>query len=212
MDTVSRFPAGLRFRNEDLTDPEVDGAALYAKLLVQLEHLSSLFFIEKLSYKGDGLYSARALEISLEMISLAVTFWTQQNRLEGLQGDYEWLVMVYAGPAGGILCMEVLRTSSGGAASPTTTKITKSMIIKQLTLLVGFLEWIGPSTPGAHLCNSIRTVVERVIEQALNPTPNPAPQQEFEMAWDTNLPDDMNDFNFGLLDTFDWLRLPPTTM
>ncbi|KAH8123835.1 hypothetical protein LI328DRAFT_125211 [Trichoderma asperelloides] len=212
MDTVSRFPIGLRLRNEDFSDPEVDGAALYAKLLVRLEHLSNLFFIEKLSYKGDGLYSAQTLEISLEMISLTVTFWTQQNRLEGLQGDYEWLVMEYAGPPGGILCMELLRTSSGAAESPTTAKITKSMIIKQLTLLVGFLEWIGPSTPSAHLCNSIRTVVERVIEQALNPTPNPAPQQEFEMAWDTNLPEDMNDFNFGLLDTFDWLRLPGAAM
>ncbi|KAL6903946.1 hypothetical protein GGI43DRAFT_421463 [Trichoderma evansii] len=211
MDTISRFPIGLRLQSEDFNDPEVDSVTLYAKLLVRLEHLSNLFFIEKLSYKGDRLYSAQTLEISLEMISLAVTFWTQQNRLEGLQGDYEWLVMEYAGPAGGILCMELLRTSSA-AESPTTANITKSMIIKQLTLLVGFLEWIGPSTPGAHLCNSIRTVVERVIEQALNPTPNPVPQQEFEMAWDTNLPEDMNDFNFGLLDTFDWLKLPPTTM
>ncbi|KAL7893172.1 hypothetical protein HDV63DRAFT_387641 [Trichoderma sp. SZMC 28014] len=210
LDTISRFPIGLRLRNEDASDPEINGITLYSRLIVRLEHLSSLFFIEKLSYKGDGPYSAQTLEISLEMISLTVTFWTQQNRLDGLQGDYEWLVMVYAGPAGGILCMELLRTCSGRA--PATAKITKSMIIKQLTLLVGFLEWIGPSTPGAHLCNSIRTVVERVIEQALNPTPNPAPQQEFEMAWDTNLPEDMNDFNFGLLDTFDWLRLPPTTM
>ncbi|KAK1241072.1 hypothetical protein MKX08_001046 [Trichoderma sp. CBMAI-0020] len=193
LDVISRFPIGLRLRNEDFSDPEINGITLYSRLIIRLEHLSSLFFIEKLSYKGDGLYSAQTLEISLEMISLTVTFWTQQNRLDGLQGDYEWLVMV-------------------AAESPTTTKITKSMIIKQLTLLVGFLEWIGPSTPGAHLCNSIRTVVERVIEQALNPTPNPAPPQESEMAWDTNLPEDMNDFNFGLLDTFDWLRLPPNTM
>ncbi|KAM0457552.1 hypothetical protein ACHAO4_003353 [Trichoderma viride] len=212
LDTISQFPIGLRLRNEDFSDPEINGITLYSRLIVRLEHLSSLFFIEKLSYKGDRYYSAQTLEISLEMISLTVTFWTQQNRLDGLQGDYEWLVMVYAGPAGGVLCMELLRTCSNAAETPTSAKITKSMIIKQLTLLVGFLEWIGPSTPGAHLCNSIRTVVERVIEQALNPRPNPAPQQEFEMAWDTNLPEDMNDFNFGLLDTFDWLRLPLSTM
>ncbi|EHK50223.1 hypothetical protein TRIATDRAFT_164285, partial [Trichoderma atroviride IMI 206040] len=91
METISRFPIGLRLRSEDFSDPEINGITLYSRLIVRLEHLSSLFFIEKLSYKGDGLYSAQTLEISLEMISLTVTFWTQQNRLDGLQGDYEWL-------------------------------------------------------------------------------------------------------------------------
>ncbi|KAM0246879.1 hypothetical protein ACHAQJ_010060 [Trichoderma viride] len=212
MDAMSQFPIGLQFRNEDFNNPAVDGAALYARLLTRLEHLSNLFFIERISYKGNGFYSSQMLEISLEMISLTITFWTKQNRLEGLQGDYEWLVMVHAAPAGGILCMELLRTSSNAAEAPTTATITKSMIIKQLTLLIGFLEWIGPSAPGAHLCNSIKTVVERVIEQALNPVPKPSTQQEFDMAWDTSLPEDMNDFNFGLLDTFDWLRVPPNAI
>lgn len=152
------------------------------------------------------------LEISLEMISLTLSFWTQQNRLEGLQGDYEWLVMLHAAPAAGILCMELLKQPSA-TEPPTVPKITKPLIIKQLSLLIGFLEWIGPGAPGAHLCNSIKTVVERVMEQALNPTiPRPVTQQEFDMTWDTSLPEDMNDFNFGLLDTFDWLRLPPNTI
>ncbi|KAL6896507.1 hypothetical protein GGI43DRAFT_411333 [Trichoderma evansii] len=214
MDAILRFPIKLQLKSTDFNNPDVGGPALHAKLITRLEHLSNLFFIERLSYKGDGLYSAEILEISLEMISLTVMFWTQQNRLEGLQGDYEWLVLVYAGPAGGILCLELLRTTSNAANAPKTAKVTKSMIIKQLTLLTGFLEWIEPSTPGAHLCNSIRTVVERVIEQALNPAPKPltTQQQEFDIAWDTSLPEDMNDFDFGLLDTFDWLKPLSTTI
>ncbi|RFU75882.1 n-terminal binuclear zn cluster-containing [Trichoderma arundinaceum] len=215
MEAMSHFPTGLQFKNEDFSNPMVDASALYMRLLVRLEHLSNLFFIERLSYKGNALYSPEMLEISLEMISLTLAFWTQQNRLEGLQGDYEWLVMLHAAPAGGILCMELLKTSpgpGGAAEAATTTTITKPMIIKQLSLLIGFLEWIGPTAPGAHLCNSIKTVVERVIEQALNPAPRPSTQQEFDMAWETSLPEDMNDFNFGLLDTFDWLRLPPNTI
>ncbi|KAL7788619.1 N-terminal binuclear Zn cluster-containing protein [Trichoderma ceciliae] len=214
MDAISQVPIGLQFKNEDFSDPAVDAPTLYMRLLTRLEHLSNLFFIERLSHKGSDLYSSYMLEISLEMISLTLSFWTQQNRLEGLQGDYEWLVMVHAAPAGGILCMELLKTSSstGGAAeAATTSTITKPMIIKQLSLLIGFLEWIGPSAPGAHLCNGIRTVVERVIEQALNPAPRPPTQLEFDMTWDTSLPEDMNEFNFGLLDTFDWLRIPLNT-
>lgn len=156
------------------------------------------------------MYSPQMLEISLEMISLTLSFWTQQNRLEGLQGDYEWLVMLHAAPAGGILCMELLKQP--GTEPVTPTRVTKQVIIRQLSLLVGFLEWIGPEAPGAHLCNSIKIVVERVMEQALNPTPRPVTQEEFDMTWDTRLPEDMNDFNFGLLDTFDWLRLPPSTI
>lgn len=101
MDAMMRFPFKLQLKSADFNNPDVGGPALHAKLITRLEHLSNLFFIERLSYKGDGLYSAEMLEISLEMISLTVMFWTQQNRLEGLQGDYEWLVLVYAGPAGG---------------------------------------------------------------------------------------------------------------
>ncbi|KAM6485725.1 N-terminal binuclear Zn cluster-containing protein [Trichoderma sp. SZMC 28011] len=212
MDVFARFPTGLQFNNDDFSNPSVDAPTLYIRLLTRLEHLSNLFFIERLSYRGDSLYSPQMLEISLEMISLTLSFWTQQNRLEGLQGDYEWLVMLHAAPAAGILCMELLKQPSA-TEPPTVPKITKPMIIKQLSLLIGFLEWIGPGAPGAHLCNSIKTVVERVMEQALNPTiPRPVTQQEFDMTWDTSLPEDMNDFNFGLLDTFDWLRLPPNTI
>ncbi|KAH6608349.1 hypothetical protein Trco_001695 [Trichoderma cornu-damae] len=211
LDAMSHFPPALQFKKEDFYDHMVNPSALYMRLLVRLEHLGNLFFIERLSYKGNGLYSSQMLEISLEMISLTLAFWTQQNRLEGLQGDYEWLVMLHAAPAGGILCMELLKTSCGAQAA-TTAKITKSMIIKQLSLLISFLEWIGPTTPSAHLCNSIKSVVERVIEQALNPAPRPSTQQEFDMTWDTSLPEDMSDFNFELLDTFDWLRLPPNTI
>lgn len=210
MDAMSSFPIGVQFSNDDFTNPAVDAGTLYTRLLLRLEHLSNLFFIERLSCKGNYLYSPLMLEISLEMISLTLSFWTQQNRLEGLQGDYEWLVMMHAAPAGGILCIELLRPNDAASGTAASTTITKPMIIKQLSLLIGFLEWIGPATPGAHLCNSIKTVVERVIEQALNPAPRPSTHQEYDMAWETSLPEDMNDFNFGLLDTFDWLRLPQT--
>ncbi|PTB66681.1 N-terminal binuclear Zn cluster-containing protein [Trichoderma citrinoviride] len=209
MEAYSQFPIGLRFNNGDFNDPDVDASTLYMRLMTRLEHLSNLFFIERLSYKGRNSYSPDMLEISLEMITLTLSFWTQQNRLEGLQGDYEWLVMMHAAPAGGILCMELLKQPSGNEP-PTVPTITKPMIIKQLSLLVGFLEWIGPGAPGAHLCNSIKTVVERVMEQALNPPPRPITQEEFDLTWDVSLSEDMHEFNFELLDTFDWLRLPPS--
>ncbi|KAL6886159.1 N-terminal binuclear Zn cluster-containing protein [Trichoderma longibrachiatum] len=211
MEAYSQFPIGLKFNKDDVSNPAVDPPTLYMRLLTRLEHLSNLFFIERLSYKGDNFYSPEMLDISLETITLTLCFWTQQNRLEGLQGDYEWLVMLHAAPAGGILCMELLKQPHG-KASATVPTITKSMIIKQLSLLVGFLEWIGPGAPGAHLCNSIKTVVERVMEQALNPPPRPVTQEEFDSTWDVSLPEDMYEFNMGLLDTFDWLRLPPGSL
>ncbi|KAL7807263.1 hypothetical protein V8C26DRAFT_316600 [Trichoderma gracile] len=208
MEAYSQFPIGLKFNTDDFSNPAVDSPTLYMRLLTRLEHLSNLFFIERLSYKGDNFYSPEMLQISLETITLTLSFWTQQNRLEGLQGDYEWLVMLHAAPAGGILCMELLKQPHGNE-SATVPTITKSTIIKKLSLLLGFLDWIGPAAPGAHLCNSIKTVVERVMEQALNPPPRPITQEEFSSTWDVSLPEDMYEFNFGLLDTFDWLRPPP---
>ncbi|KAL6872753.1 N-terminal binuclear Zn cluster-containing protein [Trichoderma novae-zelandiae] len=211
MEAYSQFPIGLRFNSDDFSNPAVDAPTLYIRLLTRLEHLSNLFFIERLSYNGNNLYSPEMLEISFEMISLTLSFWTQQNRLEGLQGDYEWLVMLHAAPAGGILCMELLKQPNGNEPVTVPT-ITKPIIIKQLSLLIGFLEWIGPGAPGAHLCNSIKVVVERVMEQALNPPLRPITQEDFDLTWDVSLPEDMYEFNAGLLDTFDWLRLPPSAL
>lgn len=113
--------------------------------------------------------------------------------------------MNYAAPGGGILCMELLRPTFIGS-HPRNPKLTRSAMIQQLSLLVGFLGWVSPDKPSAELCASCRTVIQHVLDHTLNASAAPwdgggLPSESLEQFDATQLY-----FNFDLLDTFDWLR------
>ncbi|KAH0489918.1 hypothetical protein TgHK011_001409 [Trichoderma gracile] len=215
MQIVASFPPCIVYQPEDVSNPDIPGRDLYARLLVWLEHLQNLFFIERLLSKQqqDGSSSSaaedapsRLFAISLEMVTLAHLFWTHQNRLRTVEDCVEWTTTSFAAPAGGVLCMELLRgTATHEALGPAATK---ALVVEKLGTLAAFLDWVGPGSPNYDICYRVKRVVRRVLEQAL------------EMPVQTNLleggghwsvedwePDDLNSFfSFDLLDTFEWLR------
>ncbi|KAL6855627.1 fungal-specific transcription factor domain-containing protein [Trichoderma novae-zelandiae] len=205
MQIVAGFPPCILYQPDDVNNPDVSGRDLYARLLVWLEHLQNLFFIERLLSKQDSEEApSRLFDISLEMVTLAHLFWTHQNRLKTVEDCVEWTTASFAAPAGGILCMELLRGTTHGALSPAATK---AVVVEKLGMLAAFLDWVGPGSPNYDICSGVKRVVRRVLEQAL------------EMPVQTNLLDggghwsmedwspDLNSFfNFDLLDTFEWLR------
>lgn len=115
--------------------------------------------------------------------------------------------MAYAAPAGGILCNELLNPTLHLTPA---LGVTKSGIIQQLSLLVGFLDWVSPSAPNGALCTSCKAVIQHVLDQALNGLPvnlsaNPGTEPPFDFNYDVGA--GMGGFfNFDLLDTFEWLR------
>lgn len=88
----SEFPQGLVYRPENLGDPSVDIETMYARLLVQLEHLQNVFFAERLMLRYGQVDEGDLLLTSFEMVSLTLIFWTHKDRLAGVRGDFEWLV------------------------------------------------------------------------------------------------------------------------
>lgn len=109
--------------------------------------------------------------------------------------------MAHAAPAGGILCLELLKPTLHGG-HPTNPEITRSSIIQKLSLLVGFLDWVKPSAPNSELCASCRAVIQRILDCVLNAAASgEAVPEPFDWAFEAPM-----DFNFELMDTFDWLR------
>lgn len=185
-------------------------------MLVRIEHLQNLFFAERLLLKRAGEYpganDGNLLLISYEMVALVLMFWIHKDRFAQVSNDFEWLVMCYAAPGGGILCMELLRPTFAGPHHPANVNITRSAIVQQLSLLVGFLGWVSPDAPNADLCASCRLVIQHVLDHTLN-NPGGVPfqqgQVQEQLAGDAfgQVPDAENLlFGFDLLDTFDWLR------
>ncbi|KAF6818327.1 fungal specific transcription factor [Colletotrichum sojae] len=220
--TMAELPQVILFKEEDMQDRKMDVSVLYVRLIVRLEHLQNMFFIERLLAKR-GHDDGALLAVSYEMVSTTLMFWTNMDRLSVMNGDFEWLVMAYAAPGGGILCLELLKPTLRGGNHPQNPKVTRSSIIQKLSLLVGFLDWVSPTAPNGDLCADCKVIIQHVLDQALN---NPAaaaagaasaaagpdgaaggglllPAALDAMDWDFST---QLDFNFDLLDTFDWLR------
>ncbi|KAM0250692.1 hypothetical protein ACHAQJ_008526 [Trichoderma viride] len=199
-EAVKDFPLGTDYNPSDLADPNANMNVVFAQILLQLEELQNLFLIERLLSKHGEVNEGSLLDISFRLVSLTLLFWTHKDRFAPFRCDFEWLVMAFATPSGGILCMELLNPTNKGANHPKNPSITRSAIIQQLSLLIGFLEWIDPSRPNGDMCMTTSTVMRRVLDHVLNAANE-------NISWQPDTLDDMQlDFNFELFDTFDWMR------
>jgi hypothetical protein len=97
--------------------------------------------------------------------------------------------------------MELLKPTFSGH-HPLNSEISRSTIIQKLSMLVGFLSWISPDAPNADMCMHCKTVIQHVLDHALNTVPTSNETYAVLDQFDaTQLL-----FNYDLMDTFDWLR------
>lgn len=204
-DAFAGIPGVLKYSPDTVRDPSVPAPDIYIRILVLLEHLQNLFFITRLLVQWGHDSNAELLNVSFEMVSVTLVFWTHMDRLAGLHGDFEWLVMAFAAPAGGVLCNELLKPS---LQHTPVQGVTRSGIIQQLSLLGGFLDWVSPSAPNGDLCSSCKAVIQHVLDHALNAPPVVPSSEAPDGAFDFNIDfssdiDAINGyFNFDLLNTF----------
>ena len=103
LETIQNFPRALVFDEgdikellacyaDDTKDDDNAGAALYAKLVLRLEHMQNMFFLERLLLKKHSQPSTSLLTVSLDIISLTLDFWMYKSRLYDLHGDLDCLV------------------------------------------------------------------------------------------------------------------------
>ncbi|KAK8094909.1 hypothetical protein PG997_001594 [Apiospora hydei] len=203
---VSEFPKTAVFQLHELRAADMDITRFYQRLLVRLEILMNEFLLDRLQYRHFQADSSDLLVTAYEMVVLTLTVWTHMDLLTDKR-DFDWVLMGYGAPAGGVLCMELLNPTLQGA-HPKNAEISRSAIIQKLSLLVGFFEWVSPSAPNAALCDNAMVTIKHVLDATLNVDPMAAAGAAGQagmanMDWNFST---QVDFNFDLLDTFDWLR------
>jgi hypothetical protein len=157
------------------------------------------------------------LDIAREMLELTVYMWVERDRFLEVsvftavnnllkltffsrQFDYDWMIMCYGIPASGVICVELLRQMKQPRS--THLRIPRSEVIQNLSLLVGFLEWVRPTAANRELCGRMSVVIKRILDQLLDPAPiNNGPEPS------SAEPAQMPEFDFGQVDMgeFDWL-------
>ncbi|KAF5989657.1 hypothetical protein FBULB1_660 [Fusarium bulbicola] len=153
--------------DKDLSDPPVEANVVSLRIFIRLTHLQNMFLLERLLLQYGSPDEGHVLLVSYEMIRLTLMFWMHKDRFRDIRRDMEWLLMAFAVPGGGILCLELLSPTFQGI-HPKDNRLSRSSIIQQLSLLVGFLDWVHPSAPNGDLCASCKTVIQRVLDYHLN--------------------------------------------
>ncbi|KAM3544110.1 hypothetical protein ARSEF1564_002977 [Beauveria bassiana] len=196
---VAEFPSSLRYDPRDLEITHTEIHPLYMKILTHLEHLQNLFFIDRLLIRCGYAIRDNLLENSLALAGLALHLWIHKDQFADavVQRSFDWIMLSYGAPAAGILCQEALGTGEHSKEP----NISRATIIQQLSLLVGFFDWVRPSAPNAKFCGNCKAIIQQVLDQCLN-TSAETSVPTFPV-WDLG---DQPDFNFELMDTFDWLR------
>lgn len=178
-------------------DSKADQWVQYTRVVLRLDHLQNVFFVERLLLRHGKPDTGDLLSVSFDMVCLTLKLWTNKDRFPHPEmfRNFDWLLMAYGAPGGGILCQELLYPKFV-AAHPNHSRLTRSSLVQQLSLLVGFLDWVRPDAPNAQLCCDAKKVVERVLDHQLN-------GHQVNHDWGVMA---QPDFNFDLLDTFEWLR------
>ncbi|KAF4339484.1 serine threonine kinase [Fusarium beomiforme] len=198
------LPQGeIRSWEKDLSDPPVETNVVSLRIFIRLTHLQNMFLLERLLLQYGSPDEGDVLLVSFEMITLTLMFWMHKDRFRDIRRDMEWLLMAFAVPGGGILCLELLSPTFQGK-HPKDNRLSRSSIVQQLSLLVGFLDWVHPSAPNGDLCASCKTVIQRVLDYHLNnmdPITDVGSLDQFSSGLAGRL-----NFRFELLNTFDWLN------
>ncbi|TVY74340.1 Sorbicillinoid biosynthetic cluster transcription factor sor3 [Fusarium oxysporum f. sp. cubense] len=178
----------------------------YPKLLIRLDHLLNMFLLQRLFVK-HGHPRNELLRTSFEMVVLTLNFWAQKHIWAALQGKCRWIIMGYATLAGAVLCMELIEpvpvTISPQDSIIACETYSRSSIIQQLSLLLGYLKTSCPSQTHCSVAHNVRGVIKKVLDHILNNQTVTQPMVEFgglEFGgnWDYFS-------SFSALDNFDWL-------
>ncbi|KAF4495838.1 hypothetical protein FAGAP_8023 [Fusarium agapanthi] len=162
--------AEIRSYDKDLSDPPVEANVVSLKIFIRLTHLQNVFLLERLLLQYGCPDEGDVLLVSYEMIRLTLMFWMHKDRFRDIRRDMEWLLMAFAVPGGGILCLELLSPTFQGK-HPKDNRLSRSSIVQQLSLLVGFLDWVHPSAPNSDLCASCGALQSIATMAATSTTP-----------------------------------------
>jgi hypothetical protein len=77
--------------------------------------------------------------------------------------------MSYGMPCMGILCTEFLKQVRN--PNEVEVKLPSSEIVQNLSMIIGFLDWVRPAAGNYKLCCRMSRVIRRVLDQIFEPAP-----------------------------------------
>lgn len=221
------FPWMVKYETGDEVGP-ISDLTVSCRISVRNRYLQNCFLIERLLQKAGYSEGQELLDIARESLAVVLISYNHRDRFVDQHHDFEWIVsrspffccsfsgsnilqiMCYGVPVAGVLCLELLKQSGGG---PHNLKLPRSETIQNLSMFAAFLDWVRPGDGNYQLCQRMRTIIKKVLDQILEgPPANQATSTDPQAIYDFELPsdfpawDDLGNINF--LDTLDWVKAP----
>jgi hypothetical protein len=110
--------------------------------------------------------------------------------------------MCYGMPSIGVLCTELLKQAKN--PKEIEIKLPCSEIIQNLSLMIGFLNWVKPTAGNYKLCRRMSQVIKRILDQFFEAKPeeNSAENEPVMLTPDFST----GDWTVEGLDDLEWLN------
>ncbi|KAM0316392.1 hypothetical protein ACHAO8_003173 [Botrytis cinerea] len=207
-DIQERLPPWLRLSSS--TPTNLSATTHWIQTALKFNCLQCSFILEQVFVRKVKDDKQPLLDISRQLLALTVSMWTSKDRFLTYYSDYDWIIMCYGIPSAGVICIELIKEMESPAAEP-AYYLPRSEVIQNLSLLVGFLDWVRPTAANHELCGRMRQIVKRTLDKILDsPKITNTPQTSTSTAVPiSNLafePMVMDDLDW--LDTIDWAKGP----
>lgn len=208
VEVYSHVPSILEVTKESLMAQESD-CLMWRLLFGRLDYIRIHFLLERLATERGGESKKNLLEVAKEIVDLVVFLWLQRDRSINRHYDYDYIIMCYGMPSTGILCTQLLKQTQYPEQFDPSVKLSRSEVVQNLSLMVGFLEWIRPSAGNYRLCQRMAKAIKKVLDQVFEPTIEIESVTGGEadsdiMQADESWIDELNDWDW--LNSIDWSR------
>ncbi|KAL3424538.1 cytochrome P450 [Phlyctema vagabunda] len=148
--TLLQYPSWLHF----VKDTDAPQGVQWTRLGLRFRYLNCCLLLEQISNRRGQGNKQKLLDVAREMLELTVVLWTQRDQFRDQHYDYDFMIMFYGIPSSGVICVELMRQ----AKQPRSTHLhlPRSEVIPNLSLLVGFLDWVRPLAANSELCGRMR--------------------------------------------------------
>ncbi|KAE9370015.1 hypothetical protein N431DRAFT_344468 [Stipitochalara longipes BDJ] len=204
----SKIPHVLQVTKESLKLIK-DDIKMWKLMFMRLDYLRMQFLLERLSAERGGESRQKLVDVAREIVDMIVFLWLERDRCGYRHYDYDYIIMCYGMPSTGILCTELLKQMKQPNA--VDAKMPVSEVVRNLSLMIGFLDWTKPTAGNYKLCQRMSQCVKKVLDQVFTPSEKErAPESQAPPTPDTMTDllsfDDSDDFEW--LSSIDWGRGP----
>ncbi|TVY34147.1 hypothetical protein LSUB1_G006396 [Lachnellula subtilissima] len=186
------LPSHIHFSYAEPPTGKRSDSLFWKVLCIRLSYLDHRLLLERIAYKHGWLDGQSMVDCATELLELTVLIWVQRDRFVVHEHDFDWMLMVWGVPSSGVLCVELLKQlKNPGAPHP---RFKRSEIFQNLSLLIGFLDWVRPTAGNYQLCTRMKLIIKRILDQILDPSP---PSASVQQADSVGLVEPMGDWMMG---------------